>query len=453
MKSWKNQWKDELNDATPKLRKDVANQPINVASEQANVSVPSKTSVVRRKPFWYGLSSAVAAVLIAVLCITLIPSGNVDVYAFVVEINPAVTISADENGKVTGIVSSNADADVILSDAAAVNALKGKPVDDVIEWYVDRAAQLGYLDEDNPSAVRITTADNGGKLLEAVSNKLESYFMNRGVKSIVITDVTDLQTLVARAGLTVKSSLKAIADYVQTSESVYRSRDVQALSVDELKQTYKNYATSDFFVNGVRDYLNGIIDLIEQNEKDVNGLVDLNEQIENHPDNRAIVKDYWSTKKFLEFFDMGLELSKLIKQMDEAVALYNKTYGVGINSSVDLTAASYKYAVVSSSDLRSALEHFSAAFLKLHADWLSDILQTVSVDSPLTELTSLPKTAEEYVRKMLNMVTIECESRKKQFEEIYNKDRGQLSEDDYLAFKQSLISKYGSSDELWNNLK
>ena len=54
---------------------------------------------------------------------------------------------------------------------------------------------------------------------------------------------------------------------------------------------------------------------------------------------------------------------------------------------------------------------------------------------------------------MLDMVTIECESRKKQFEEIYNKDRGRLSEEDYLAFKQSLISKYGSSDELWNNLK
>ena len=282
---------------------------------------------------------------------------------------------------------------------------------------------------------------------------LENYFMNRGVRSIVIADVTDLQTLAQRANLSAANGLNALTDYVQSAEPVYRSRGAQDLSEDELKQNYKNYASSDVFVNSVRDYLNGIIDLIEQNENDVNALVELNEQIENHPDNRAIVKDYWSTKKFLEFFDMGLELSKLIEQMDEAVALYNKAYGVGINSSVDLTAASYKYAVVSSSDLRSALEHFSAAFLKLHADWLSDILQTVSVDSPLTELTSLPKTAEEYVRKMLDMVTIECESRKKQFEEIYNKDRGRLSEEDYLAFKQSLISKYGSSDELWNNLK
>lgn len=452
MKSWKNQWKAELNDATPKLRKDVANQPINVAA-QASDGAPSQTPITRRKPFWYGLSSAVAVLLIVALCVTLIPSGANDVYAFVVEINPSVTVSADKNGKVTGIVASNADADVILSDLSAVNALKGKTVNEAIQWYVDRAAQLGYLDEDNPSAVRITTADNGGKLLESVSNVLENYFMNRGVRSIVIADVTDLQTLAQRANLSAANGLNALTDYVQSAEPVYRSRGAQDLSEDELKQNYKNYASSDVFVNSVRDYLNGIIDLIEQNENDVNALVELNEQIENHPDNRAIVKDYWSTKKFLEFFDMGLELSKLIEQMDEAVALYNKAYGVGINSSVDLTAASYKYAVVSSSDLRSALEHFSAAFLKLHADWLSDILQTVSVDSPLTELTSLPKTAEEYVRKMLDMVTIECESRKKQFEEIYNKDRGRLSEEDYLAFKQSLISKYGSSDELWNNLK
>lgn len=452
MKSWKNQWKAELNDATPKLRKDVANQPINVAA-QASDGAPSQTPITRRKPFWYGLSSAVAAVLVFVLCVTLIPSGASDVYAFVVEINPAVTISADENGKVTGIVASNADADVILSDFSAVNALKGKPVDEAIEWYVDRAAQLGYLDEDNPSAVRITTADNGGKLLEAVSNKLESYFMNRGVKSIVITDVTDLQTLVARAGLTVKSSLKAIADYVQTSESVYRSRDVQALSVDELKQAYKNYATSDAFVNGVRDCLNGIIDLIEQNEKDIDELVDLNDRIQKHPDNRAIIKDYWSTKKFLEFLDMGQELPQLIAQMDEAVALYNNTYGDDINSSVDLTAASYKYSAVSSSDLRSALEHFSAAFLKLHVDWLSDILQTVSADSPLIELTALPETAEEFVSKMLNVIAIERDSREKQFEETYNKEREKITSADYQAFKQNLLSLYGSSDELWNNLK
>ena len=80
MKSWKNQWKAELNDATPKLRKDVANQPINVAA-QASDGAPSQTPITRRKPFWYGLSSAVAVLLIVALCVTLIPSGANDVYA------------------------------------------------------------------------------------------------------------------------------------------------------------------------------------------------------------------------------------------------------------------------------------------------------------------------------------------------------------------------------------
>lgn len=453
MKSWKKQWKDELKQSTPKLRSDVENQPINVVAERNNVNAPSPTPATRRKPFWYGLSAAAAVLIVVALCVTLIPSGGNNVYAFVVEINPAVTVSADSNGNVTGIISSNADADVILSDYQAVNALKGKPVDEVVKWYVDKAAQLGYLDEDNPSAVRISTVSNGNKLLDRISGSLESYFMERGVKSFVVTDVVDLPVLSERANVSANKNVKEIAEYAQSSEPVFRSRDINNLSKDELQQTYKNYASFDALVQGVGNYLNGIIDLIEQNEKDIFALRELNKQIEEHEGNPALMlKDYWSVKTFYSSFD-DAQFAELMSQMDEAVESYNETYGSDINSSWDLDAVSRAYSVVSAKDLRALLEHFSADVLKTYSDWLSDIIQTVSPNASLVGLTALPETAAEFVNKMRDVLTIERASREKEFEQTYNKVREQLSQSDYNAFKQNLLSEYGSADEVWNNLK
>lgn len=454
MKSWKKQWKDELNEAMPELRSDVANSPINVVAERNNANAPSRNSITRRKPFWYGLSSAVAAVLIvAVLCVTLIPSQSVETFAFVVEINPSVTITADNSGNVTGIVASNADADVILSDVEAVSSLKGKSVDEAVKWYVDKAARLGFLDEDALSAVRISTVENGGKLLSKVSVSLEHYFMQRGIRSYVVADVVDLNAFAERSNLQKSESVNAMTEYVQSLEPIYRNRNVGELSKEELQQSYKEYVSSDVLVQGVGSYLNGIIDLIEQNEKDIFALRELNKQIEEHEGNPALMlKDFWSVKTFYSSFD-DAQFAELMSQMDEAVNKYNQNYGENINSFTDLYVASQRYKVISSADLRSALEHFSATFLKLYIDQLSDIIRAVNDDSPLIGLTTLPETAEEFVNKMLDLVSIEQSSRIKQFEEVYNRVRDEISESDYNTFKQNLLSEYGSADEVWNNLK
>ncbi len=453
MKSWKNLWKAELDNATPKLRQDVKDQPINVATIPNGK--PARVAVYKRKPFMYGVASAVAAVLIAiVLCATLIPvSGNVDTFAFVVEVNPAVTISTDCNGKVTGIVSSNADADVILSDAATVNGLKGNPIDEVIKWYVDQTAQLGYLDTENVKAVRITTVNDGDKLLSKVTDTVEKYFIDNGLKSVVIADIVDLTAFAERSKIDVTNSIKAVTDCVQSFEPIFRNRNADGLSKDELQQIYKDCLSADVFVKSLGDYLNGIIDKIEQNERDVRNLYELNSQIMFHPDNCAIVKDYWNVKTFLKYFDFGEEFAALVKEMDDKVALYNNTYGSDMTDVVDLYYAVKMYDIISAQDLRGILQFFNSDFLTSHIEWLTDIIRSVSIDTSFAEITSLPNTVEEFVDKVRDIVELERTSRAKQFEEIYNSVRDKMSRSDYDKFKSGLFGQYASTDEMWNNLK
>lgn len=451
MKSWKNQWKAELDKSTPKLRADVSAAPINAVESKPNTAVSAP--LAKRKPFWYALSSAVAfALIVVVLCSTLIPSGGGNVYAFVVEINPAVTISADGKGNVTGIVASNTDADVILSDVDAVQGLKGKPVDEAVKWYVDKAAKLGYLDADGASAIRVSATDNADKLLSKVSDSLESYFMSNGIRSFVVTDLLDVKAFAERADLQVSDSIKAITDYVQSAEPISRNRMAKDLSADELKQTYKNYVASDYFATGVGDYLNGIIDTVVQNEKDLYALIALNEQIESSADNPAsILTDYWSVKTFYK--DYTAEFGELMSRMDKAVADYNSTYGKDVTDKISLITVSGTYSVISAEKLQAVLQHFTADYFKLHIDMLSDIIQTVSLDTPLVGLTTMPETVTEFVDKVRDVVAIEYASREKQFEDIYNKVRDQISQSDYADFKQELLDKYGSANGVWNNLK
>jgi len=451
MKNWKTQWKAELDEVTPKLRKDVADSPIN-AVQTSSAAQDKPTSFFRRKPFMYGTSAAVAVVLIVVLCVTLIvPSnGKNTSYAFAVEINPAVALSADANGKVTGIVASNADADVILSDSAAVKEQIGKSVEDVVKWYVDKAAMLGYLDLSNTSAVRITAVRGGDNLLNNISSVLENYFMDLGVRSFVVSDIVDAKTFCQRCNLDAPENIKGLTSYISSLEPVLRNRGAESMTEEQIRQRYREYITADSFVEGVCNYLNGQIDKIAQNERDINALTELNEQIKNHVDN-SLSLDYWTLK--LLRTEGSQTLDELLAQMESALLKYNQTYGTSISGSWQLESIAAAYKILSADDLRVILQNFTADFLKQNISLLSTIMQTVSVNDLFAGLTALPDNASDFVAKVHDILTIECVSRENRFSEVYNETRDKISVSDYNQFKQDLINEYGSENNLWENLK
>lgn len=454
MKSWKNQWKAELNNVTPKLRRDVVDAPINAAT---NAREQSAQPAARRKPFWYGLSSSIAAVLlVVVLCVTLIPSngGNVDAYAFVVEINPAITVSADKNGNVTGLIASNADADVILSDTDAVNALKGRPVGEAVEWYVDASAKLGYLDVSKQSAIRVS-ALSGGDLLTKVSDGLEAYFKQNGVLCYVISDVVSVDVFAQRCGASAFADVKTATDYVTTAEPVFAARSVEGETAEQLKQTYEDYIDGEGFCSAIGAYLDGIVDNVNERRLKLAQMQSLYERISQHADNPGILsKDYWHVSSFYSDKDFTQDFAELMREMDGVLLGYKTSFNDEITSKLQLDMTESTLSALPVDEIVSLLQSLTVDALRRSISVVSQVLQAIGIEyNPVESLTSPPTDFDAFVSKMRDVATVERAYRETRFKDVYNQAREQLSDSDYLSFKQSLLNEYGSADNLWQNLK
>lgn len=187
MKSWKKRWKQELDEMVPPLPAQTRNAKICNSRRRGIV----EWFAVRKKRIFACLASGLAAALC--LCLVLpqlltpIDSSNSSpsnpqtsaptqsVYTMVaVEINPSVVFCADSRGEVVSVVASNADADVILSDETRLKEMTGKTVERAAEIFVDYAAQLGFLELAQTSAVRVTgcTADT---VVSSVRLAIEGY--------------------------------------------------------------------------------------------------------------------------------------------------------------------------------------------------------------------------------------------------------------------------------------
>ena len=153
MRSWKKMWKDEL-DALPPVGRQVLDAPSPAVCDE--VTVNADGSLTRKKKILaFTLPPALVAVVLAVVlvCVFLLPVRDaVQRYAFMLEINPSVTVVTDADGTVTGVAATNADADIVLADGVAESML-GKPVGDALVIFADRAAMLGFIDTEGESAV------------------------------------------------------------------------------------------------------------------------------------------------------------------------------------------------------------------------------------------------------------------------------------------------------------
>ena len=130
MKSWKRLLKEDIDKRVPNLRDDIQNYPIPAMSDN-NVYNGNGTIAKSRKPVIIGLSSLCTVILafVIIMCSVFIkPFSSFDEFIFTIEINPSVTLTTDKGGKVTGIISSNADADVILNGTEAERKMKGKKI-------------------------------------------------------------------------------------------------------------------------------------------------------------------------------------------------------------------------------------------------------------------------------------------------------------------------------------
>ena len=452
MKSWKKRWNEELDKIVPELRSDIKNAPFPGVIAQADGGNTAALARNRQKIIALTvLFTGVVCLFIA--CFLLFKPKNRDSFLFQIEINPSVCISTDENGMVTGVIGTNADADTLLSAADAEENIIGLDVDDAIVYYTDYAIKLGYLDvTTSGSAVRIT-ACGGENLLEKSEFALENYFTAKGIYSIVVTESVGEAEFAGRSGLPSRSA-QAMAEYVTRAQTLYTQRNAEGLTIQEMQSFYKENVLDRSLLDLTQRNLKDHLELIRKNAADIENLCDLYGRIYRHEDNPAtLLKDYWEVKKIYGDTATG-EFSDLMSAMDEALENYEADYGVKITNYVQLQNAAKSYLDLSVEYLEELLRDFTAKVFDEHFSALKEIMSACGIaDDSFDDLLRLPETVEEYYEKTTAAMESEYNYRLDRYKDVYDEFRAPLSEAEYDVFVSSVIEQYGSLHEYWEALK
>lgn len=458
MKTWKNRWKEELDSLAPDLRDDVKNAPIRTDGAGAESNGGNTAALARNKQKIIAVAATILAfvcALIVCLCLLLPKKGGISL--FTIEINPAVTMAVDDGGKVTGVIASNGDADVILSADGVRENIVGKSVDEAALYYTDQAARLGFIDlSSQGTAVRVTSCTDGkdDTLLRNTESSLKNYFVQKGVFAVVIGESVSGEEFARRSGIPAARTVEEAAEYVQGRSVLFSERMASELDLNELQSLYEKEILEDRLMPLVEGSLRENLDKLKKNSEDLVKISGLYLEIYGHEDNPAVLlKDYWEVKKYYGDNLTG-EFARLVSEMDDALLKYEADYGVKITGIAELQSAVNGYAAVSVEKITLMLENFTLELFEECSENLSEIMRAVGILSDeVLSLMRLPESAEEYSDKVLSAVKEEYGYRAEEYESAYGQVREPISERDYEKYLEGIISEYGSLSEYWQARK
>ncbi len=461
MKNWKKRWIKELDRDVPKLSSNVLNAQVETASdncqEKTKISFNQLIGRFFSSPLRVCASVLVVCLLSIVLLTTIVsPAGRSDKiypYAFVVEINPAVALTTDEDGNVTALSALNQDADVVLSKMAEEDWEK-KPLAEVVAFYTDLAAKLGFIDiSSETAAMRITAnkAENVKKLLDATRGKLEDYFLERGVFGVVLCEAVEKDKFSERLGIDAQTNEQFI-ESIKSKFTYTFEADVQGANLETIQNLYRENVLDGDFVQWLNDCIENNLLEAEKNVAALEKMVELNDKIKAHQDNPSYFewnKDYWTVK---EADDISASLKKLLDEMTAAIKDYGQKWSVKIDSEEALVALKiscaesyriFKYAF-------ETVKEFVAENFEEFFSAISGVLQECGIlSSEDLALAEIPQTVEEYTKKALEMAANKAELRAEKFEESYNLIHNPISQDAYDDYIEDLIKKYGTLSDYW----
>lgn len=466
MSSWKKLLKNETENSVKNLK---------LSEEVLNASLPNKKPADREaekhsdkfrfenlKQFFLK-NRLVAAGLAVMLCacaviptVFAVKNANAASFGVMLEINPSVLFITDKKGNVTGVKATNSDADVILSDKRLSEELCGKSLAESSELFIDVAAKLGYIDlEKDLNAVKFTAQKDSDSVAESVA-AAENYFKKKGVYSVVLKEITSTADLAEKAGVYAKSE-KTFSKEAEKLPALYGERNIS-----DIEQAYE-----DNVLGGLYDIVKGKIENI------INGAcLILKMKIKNVEIKLCTFgfKDYWDIKDE-DTSDLKI-LTGLKDDMAEYIAEYSELTGgkYNINSEWELNDAFYDYSALfgdfdeDDGDFEKATayiggikDYFDSLTLESFRTDDSEIvalLNRTDLDTMNYEtLTRVPETAKQYSKDLVKVLSDLYVSREKNYKSTYETPRAEISEEDYEAYKNGVLSAYGTFENFWEQIK
>lgn len=453
MKSWKKQWKKELDLLSGDLNSEVKNAEICTQSvSDSNKKIPLIAKITnylfnhKKQTAVYACSLA----LIAVFCFTLLfyplPTKN-NGLTLVIETNPSVLFHADGNGKVVSVSSLNADADVILCNENAVNSLIGLDLHVAINNYSSLIFKLGFINEQD--AIKISGVGNQ-KYLQLCQTAFEDYFLGRGLKIAIINQTLSESDFINLSGYTGVESVEDLITTAKENSLFYYLRNTDANNQEQIEQIYSSVVSQEdvtqSFAQKLKNDKHKLVALLQELQE----LIDLNEQIEQSDDNPkplGIKLSFWDIKTF-EYVAPDLfskDFSALLDLMQQKLDAYQTEHGTSFTSKAELLLKKLNL-----STLIETIEFFSNEFLASHLDMILSFFGEVQTNTDnLTPLLETPRNHTEYAQKINGYFSV----REENYYDYYNKERKPLSREEYNEFIKQIVSNYGSLENYWESLK
>ena len=473
---------EELETIAPKMSDKVAKAAICTSSETDGGFERNKR---RRSPRRFGAKGAALSALAAVLVIAIVlgavlppmlggdPTDSGGGY-LLITVNPQIELLYDENGVVYDVKSGNKDGDVMLSDPQFRKSLTGKSVGAAAQAVAEEAMALGYLceDEEAVDAVKLTFVGAASETADSVSETLESYFVDSGVRCMVVLAEESEQFLRERyEGIT--GSLSDMLAAIAGAADEFLVRNTDNTDGGALTEDYGALAAQY-----IKDRIAMLGEEIEKTDEALTEFGVLNAMIgELSSDLRIIFGvrlNYWDVLAYTETNPDQTLGSELAGAMEDAEKVLEKLagYGCAVDSNAAYTAAEWAYGLLSDGyeryrdDITDFIDEAGSALSEIvgyvngiyssAAAWFEDIPAALEqFGTALEEIEMLASdaisTAEDYFESVAALVFAEREQLAA-YAASFCSQRTPIDEQTYDAIRNELTDAYGTLENWYDTV-
>lgn len=456
MMFFKRKLKSKVNKYLPPMSEEVRSEPIPSKPNEA-ITRDKGHFLQKLKQFVFGkgkfaLGAVAACCIIAVAAVMLFnpsapPVTAVADTAILLDVNPSVLFNVDDEGNVTDVIAVNADADVVISSGIADEVI-GKPVAEAVSLVVDACAQLGYLELDEESCLKISGCGSE-ELISDTEVAVSSYLMSKGAYITVYSQVVEEEDILSHMDMPPLKKGESMHEVLSSVTESFIDRVLsQAQDVQmKLEEFYNILIPQEDIAENFRLELENARTTIEQIKGLIEGALELNNEIIESEDNPshnpiAIARDYWAlkndthdhTEQFTE------EFGELMGEMDGIMESLRQ-HGIELRNSIDAEIKQLKY-----NDTLSLIDVFSDdAFIEL-VDSVIEVLEDLRVDiSALRGLCSVPDSVDEFKKQIEDYAN----ARINIYKDKYDKPRPPIGLDEYGAHIVGKIKNHGSIGAYW----
>ena len=447
-----------MNKIEKQLKKELESRVPKMSSKLMDYPITTSPIVKKKKRFsWYHWLSTATLGLTAVIILMVLllkPNNTVDPSVttkhslYMLEVNPTILFTVDEDDNVVDLKSGNTDADSVLVSLDTTK-LVGSPVCEVVEVVTDELIEMGYFSTQSQNAIKLSSLDNENQQQASlIGSKLSNLFCQKGYFVAVIEDQIDITEFNEKYNVQLKDT-QGLREYFDSLECL--SYQNKKLTDDQIKDEYKN--------NYLNNYLSELITLeldnIEKSSDLVLEIYNTYNEILESDEIRFPIKDYFQIDKMNLDITNSKVKEKFIK-MEELLNSYHELTGNEITNSLELISIKNKHELIYVDEIKEKLEKINSFINDNEFDaWINNMVELLDLDNKynINDIIKSPDSVEELEEKINTINNKINENKKEKFKNEFNESKEKITEDQYKDYIDSIIEEHGSLSDFWKKKK